>query len=535
MGVHFGLNFRKPRKEYKPSSELNVMIRYYYEGRKMNISGNVRCKLKDWNDDWENTRNREPIKKSDPLSDQKNLRLKQKEKELNDLIFRVSTNGQLPTVDLIKSLLKRDKVERQKKSMEDVHFLILFERFRDTITSSSNLKNTESYKRTIKSSINDIIKYVEEYQYKENTLLLNEDLTEDWIEGLIYYFDTRGIQPVTIRKKLKVLSLYSTWLSRTQNNELKIRIPSGFTFKPDREKIFLKRDEVLKVWNFKEFEYSNPKHINFMSDKRLEYSKMRYVEDRNSSKKGYTTYTSYEIYKDMLLFLCGVGCRFSDMVEMKVDDFDYEKDSKGNDIRDKGFFKFRQQKTGKFTQVPINQMTFLIRNKYVKNKKRDDYLFPRTKFGNPVSNQKFNKHCKELCKIIGLDRKIRKPDFHLNGKILEGTNDSKPLYTECVSHIGRRTFIREHIELGTPIKTVMKLTGHVSREVFYSYYDVLKSDMLKNNDKLFSLEIQEGNKKHKKDISEKNDVKVKHLTEMFKRGDITQSYYERTIDKLLGV
>ena len=535
MGVHFGLNFRKPKKEYKPSSELDVMVRYYFEGKKMNISGGVKCKLKDWNDDWENTRNREPIKKSDSLHEQKNLQLKSKEKELNDLVFRISTNGQLPTCDLIKSLLRRERVEKQKKTLEDVHFSILFEMFRNNITSPSNLKNTESYKKTIKSSINDIIRYVEEYQYKENTLLLNEDITEEWIEGLIYYLDSRGIQPVTIRKKLKVLSLYSTWLSKTKKMDVKIRIPSGFTFKPDREKIFLKREEVLQIWDFKEFDFENPKHTKYINNEKMEYSHMRYIEDKNNSKKGFTTYTSYEIYKDMLLFLCGVGCRFSDMVEMKVDDFDYEKDSDGKDIRDKGFFKFRQQKTGKFTQVPINQMTFLIRNKYVTNKTKEDYLFPRTKFGNPVSNQKFNKHSKEICKIIGLNRKIRKPNFHLNGKVLEGTDDSKPLYTECVSHIGRRTFIREHIELGTPIKTVMKLTGHVSREVFYSYYDVLKTDMLKNNDKLFSLEIMTDNKKPRKEISENKEVTIKHMTEMFKRGDITQNYYEKTMDKLLGV
>lgn len=535
MGVHFGINYRKPKKLYKPSDELDVMVRYYYNGKKMNISGGVQCKLKDWNDDWENTRNREPIKKSDPLFEQKNLRLKTKEKEINDLIFKISTNSQLPTVELIKSLLRRTKVQKQKKTLEDVHFLLLFEMFRDSITSSSNLKNSESYKKTIKSSINDIIKYVEEYQLKEDYLLLNEDITEDWIEGLIYHLDKREIQPVTIRKKLKVLSLYSSWLSRYKNIDIKIIIPSGFKFKPDREKIFLKRDEVIDVWKFKKFEFTNPNHSEFFNSERKEYSNMRYVEDKNNTKKGYTTYTSYEIYKDMLLFLCGVGCRFSDMVNLKVDDFDYEQDENGKEIRNKGFFKFRQQKTGKFTQVPINQMTFLIRNKYVKNKKKEDFLFPRTKFGNPVSNQKFNKHSKEICKIIGLTRKIRKPNFLLNGKVIRGTDNSKPLWEECVSHIGRRTFIREHIELGTPVKTIMKLTGHTSREVFYSYYDVLKTDMLKNNDKLFSLDFKTSKKEVIKTVSKDNDQLIKHLTEMYKRGDIVEGYYQKTMDKLLGV
>ena len=42
-------------------------------------------------------------------------------------------------------------------------------------------------------------------------------------------------------------------------------------------------------------------------------------------KKDYTIVTSYEVYKDMLLFLCGTGMRFGDLITLRVDDkeFDY--------------------------------------------------------------------------------------------------------------------------------------------------------------------------------------------------------------------
>ena len=61
-------------------------------------------------------------------------------------------------------------------------------------------------------------------------------------------------------------------------------------------------------------------------------------------------------------------------------------------------------------------MTFEIWKKYSKNKNAHNYLFPRTKFGNAISNQKYNSYIKEICKHIGLDRGVRVRDWDLNGK-----------------------------------------------------------------------------------------------------------------------
>ena len=49
-----------------------------------------------------------------------------------------------------------------------------------------------------------------------------------------------------------------------------------------------------------------------------------YIKDNIDSKEGFKRYTSYEVYKDMLLFLCGVGCRFGDMVKMKVSNLQFD-------------------------------------------------------------------------------------------------------------------------------------------------------------------------------------------------------------------
>ena len=74
-----------------------------------------------------------------------------------------------------------------------------------------------------------------------------------------------------------------------------------------------------------------------------------------------------------------------------------------------------KSKTNKQIRVPINQLTYDIFKKYSSGKhiskeyqkynEYNEYLFPRTKFGNPISNQKFNKHSQEICRIIGIKRK----------------------------------------------------------------------------------------------------------------------------------
>ena len=65
MGVHFSLQYKKSKSDYLKTDELVISVRYYFQGKKLNVSSGVKCRIKDWNDDWEKTIKREPILKSD--------------------------------------------------------------------------------------------------------------------------------------------------------------------------------------------------------------------------------------------------------------------------------------------------------------------------------------------------------------------------------------------------------------------------------------------------------------------------------------
>ena len=68
----FSLNYRKPKSEYKKNDELMICIRYYHkesesdEPRIIKKSTGIKCKLKDWDEDWHKSLDRCPIKPSDP-------------------------------------------------------------------------------------------------------------------------------------------------------------------------------------------------------------------------------------------------------------------------------------------------------------------------------------------------------------------------------------------------------------------------------------------------------------------------------------
>ena len=85
----YSLNYRRPKSEYKDSDELMICIRYYHKCNNtsktkiIKKSTGVKCKLQDWNTDWHLTKDRSPVKSSDPDFKKKNKILKEKVKSFD--------------------------------------------------------------------------------------------------------------------------------------------------------------------------------------------------------------------------------------------------------------------------------------------------------------------------------------------------------------------------------------------------------------------------------------------------------------------
>ena len=529
------LDYKMKKSEYKKSDELPIVLRYYFKGKQIKISTGLKVKIKDWN-----SNSKKPVKKSDLEHKSKNLELTTKVKELKDIIYRINIEGENePSVDLVKSLLLKNEYRRVKETLTKVHFTTLFTQFMNWFYSDEYLiitRNRDSYRRAVKSSFDDVLEFSLEYQRKEKIKLLLENIDLEYLSEFLGYLDkTKGYLPSTVNKRIKVLRLFKSWLRDSKNISFNLVIPKKRFIEPPREVICFNHKEIVELHNFKEFDASNDKHTKYL---KKEGTDVVYIEDvRNKVKNKTSLYTNYEVYKDMLVWMCVTGMRFSDTVNLSVLNKEF---IKGGD-RKLGEIKYTSIKTNTLIYVPIVNITQSIFEKYSNGKSADKPLFPLTENGNKISNQKINKHIKEICRIIGFTNMIVNPVYGVDGKPIEGTDKPIPLWEEVTTHIGRRSFIRYHIEKGTPIHTIKSMTGHNSTRVFEKYFSIIKSDRRKSMDYGYTLDegfstIKKESKKQKPPIglTEEKKEELQGLKTALDNGWIPEDEWKKEVSKVLN-
>lgn len=170
--------------------------------------------------------------------------------------------------------------------------------------------------------------------------------------------------------------------------------------------------------------------------------------------------------KDIFIFGCTVGLRFSDLMKLK----------KNNIITSmKGMvLQVIMQKTGAIVHLPVPPYLHPIIEKY--QRKAGTFILPR------LSNVNFNLQVKELICKAGWTFIL--PKFrHRQGKAIEikSKNTSLRFCDQISSHTMRRTAITTLLILGVPEQAVRKISGHApgSRE-FYKYIS-LAEDYVHNH------------------------------------------------------
>jgi len=171
--------------------------------------------------------------------------------------------------------------------------------------------------------------------------------------------------------------------------------------------------------------------------------------------------------------MSSVGCRYSDINHFKVRHFDFDSQIQT--------LTWVQQKTNKRVSVPVTDISGDIFRKYSSGKSVEQTLFPK------YSQQKFNKHLKFLLKDMKFNRLVSHPKMR-GSKVID--NEDRQLWELISSHSGRRSFIKNLIDLGNmDYKSIMKLSGHRSYSEFLKYVSVNKEDLQKGS-QLYSLKIK---------------------------------------------
>lgn len=229
------------------------------------------------------------------------------------------------------------------------------------------------------------------------------------------------------------------------------------------EKIYLNSEEIIKLFNYKKWDYDPNKEDELLENKSITIIEQP-LEGKNSEKYGgVLKVTNWELVKYIFLFQNCIGCRIGDIPYFKVSNMDFTKNQ---------VLTWTQQKTDKKVSVPLNTMGGFIFTKFSSGKSRSQTLFPK------ISQQKFNKQLKKLCESTGfLNRPVSNPK-RVGSEVVD--DKEKPLWELISSHGGRRGFVKNSIDLGKmDYRTIMKLSGHKTFSEFSKYISVTGEDVLR--------------------------------------------------------
>ena len=243
-------------------------------------------------------------------------------------------------------------------------------------------------------------------------------------EYVIYLRDIKGMRNSTIGKQMGFLKWFLKWSFKqghTKNNAYDM-------FKPK-----------LK---------STPKKVIYLTWEEL-------VQLRDYEIPPTKQYL--ERVRDVFLFLCFTGLRYSDVFNLR------RSDVKENHI------EITTVKTADSLIIELNNHSRAILDKY------KDVAFEHYKVLPVITNQKMNDYLKELAELAGIDEPVRETYYKGNERI----DVVSPKYALLGTHAGRRTFICNALSLGISPQVVMKWTGHSDYKAMKPYIDI--ADKVKAN------------------------------------------------------
>ena len=176
MSVYISLSFQKKKQDYNRNDEITVVVYYYHLGRKIKITSGIKVKLKDWDFEWEKKQNKNPIKNSDEYHLEKSLLIKQKVKEIEDIVHKINLNFEIPTTDLVKSYLNNNYRKKKIEGFKNLDFLFVLNEYREFISQKSTLR--EGYKKTLKSNLSKIEEFVNHYHINTKYKITINDIDD---------------------------------------------------------------------------------------------------------------------------------------------------------------------------------------------------------------------------------------------------------------------------------------------------------------------------------------------------------------------
>ena len=183
------------------------------------------------------------------------------------------------------------------------------------------------------------------------------------------------------------------------------------------------------------------------------------LDERNALYEISGLSPSMAAQRDIFIFQCHVGCRVSDLIELREDN-----------VTEDGFLQYIARKTRKghpvVVRVPLSDTALEIVSRY--KGQPDGRLLP---FVDPIV---YNRDIHKILKDAGMDRVIMVQD--------PKTLETKPmhLWEIASSHIARRTFMAHIFKETGSERITSSFTGHVEGSRAFARYTDVDDEMKLN-------------------------------------------------------
>jgi integrase len=308
---------------------------------------------------------------------------------------------------------------------------------------------------------------VDEFHGKVNKDLSKNPLLTDIIEKYCNHI----VDYSSNQRQLSTLRTYRVTIKRILEYEMFI----GHHYHIDQIGVNFKNDFIAWSRNVKKYSTSTfvksvkqiktvcryAKRIGFKIDEslindneKLEQGKSRRVNekpiymtiDEIEKLMEFTGHDYLENVRDWFVISCWTGCRVSDLMELTSENVILT-------IGNEKAIRYTQQKTRDTVTTPYHPHV-------------DSIIKRRNGFPRPISDQKFNKYIKVLCKEIGCIELIS--GAKKNPLTLRMESGMFPKFELITAHTGRRSFASNHYGK-FPIEILMLVTGHKSVRQFMDY------------------------------------------------------------------
>lgn len=402
---------RRKKIDVLVTDNVPIRMRVIYGGTRIEFSTGYRIDESKWDTDKQRVKNgcTNKLKQS---SSEINSDLLKYYSDIQNIFKEFEVKDITPTPEQLKTAFaKRNKTnnpEETEAKKPTVSFMNIFDEFLKECGTQNNWTDA-TYKK---------FAALKTHLTKFNSNLTFEEFNDSGLSEFVNYLrDKKDMRNSSIGKQISLIKWFLRWgLKKGHHNNNAFESFNPKLKNTQKKVIFLTWDELNKLRNYK-----------------------------IPATKQYL-----ERVRDVFLFTCFTGLRYSDVFNLKT-----------SDIKD-NHIEITTVKTADSLVIELNNHSKSILEKY------KGIHFENNKVLPVITNQKMNDYLKELAELAEINEPVGETYYKGNQRIDEVT----PKHALLGTHAGRRTFICNALSLGILPQVVMKWTGHSDYKAMKPYIDI---------------------------------------------------------------